>query len=80
MELEGTFRIHVKVCCCCTKLIQLFFRLTQSDLEFYNDQQFKKVYLKIPRNTVIAINKRQIDRNDLYKLSIYYQLTPESEI
>ena len=80
MELEGTFRIHVKVCCCCTKLLQLFFRLTPSELEFYKDQQFKNVYLKIPRNTVIAINKRQIDRNDLYKLSIYYQLTPESEI
>ncbi len=34
----------------------------------------------IPRDKVIAINKRQIDRNDVFKFSIYYQLSDDSKI
>ena len=35
--------------------------------------------MEIPREHVIAINKRQIDKNDVFKFSIYYQ-NPNEDI
>ena len=71
--LEGNFRHLVKYFCCCTKLINLHFVLSKNDLLFYLDESQKKLYLSIPKNSVIAINKRQIDKKDIFMLSIYYQ-------
>ena len=71
--LEGNFRHLVKYFCCCTKLINLYFVLSKNDLLFYLDESQKKLYLSIPKNSVIAINKRQIDKKDIFMLSIYYQ-------
>jgi hypothetical protein len=71
--LEGNFRHLVKYFCCCTKLINLHFILSKNDLLFYLDESQKKLYLSIPKNSVIAINKRQIDKKDIFMLSIYYQ-------
>ena len=71
--LEGKFRHLVKYFCCCTKLINLHFVLSKNDLLFYLDESQKKLYLSIPKNSVIAINKRQIDKKDIFMLSIYYQ-------
>ena len=69
--LEGKFRHLVKYFCCCSKLIYLNFVLTKNDLLFYLDEFQKKLYLSIPTKSVIAINKRQIDKKDIFILSIY---------
>ena len=37
------------------------------------------MFLEIPREHVIAINKRQIDKYDVFKFSIYYQ-NPKEDI
>ena len=79
-ELEGHFRYTINYCCCCTKLIELQFLLTKNFLIFYSDKEKKKLFLKIPRTSVIAINKRQIDKNDVFKFSIYYQNPGDEEI
>ncbi len=71
--LEGNFRHLVKYFCCCTKLINLHFVLSKNDLLFYLDEFQKKLYLSIPKKSVIAINKRQIDKKDIFMISIYYQ-------
>ena len=71
--LEGKFRHLVKYFCCCSKLIDIYFVLTKNDLLFYLDEFQKKLYLSIPKKSVIAINKRQIDKKDIFMISIYYQ-------
>ena len=78
-EKEGKFRYYIKNCCCCTKMIILYFKLTSEKLLFYEDEQKEKLYLEIPREHVIAINKRQIDKHDAFKFSIYYQ-NPNEDI
>ena len=82
IELEGTFKYITKRCfCCCNKVINLNFMLTAEKLIFEdNDKIPKKIFLEIPRSHVIAINKRQIDKNDLFKFSIYYQAPNEDII
>ena len=78
-EKEGKFSYYIKNCCCCTKMIILYFKLTSEKLLFYEDEQKEKLYLEIPREHVIAINKRQIDKHDAFKFSIYYQ-NPNEDI
>ena len=79
-EKEGKFRYYIKRCCCCQKMIVLNFKLTSDKLLFYEDEDnTKKFFLEIPREHVIAINKRQIDKNDVFKFSIYYQ-NPNEDI
>ena len=81
IELEGQFRYITKRCfCCCNKIINLNFMLTADKLIFEDDDKIpKEIFLEIPRSHVIAINKRQIDKNDLFKFSIYYQ-NPKEDI
>ena len=78
-EKEGKFRYYIKRCCCCQKMIDLNFKLTSDKLLFYEDEDNTKLFLEIPREHVIAINKRQIDKNDVFKFSIYYQ-NPNEDI
>ena len=78
-EKEGKFRYYIKRCCCCQKMIVLNFKLTSDKLLFYEDEDNTKLFLEIPREHVIAINKRQIDKNDVFKFSIYYQ-NPNEDI
>ena len=78
-NLTGEFKYHIRKCCCCRKLIDLFFLLTSEKLLFYEDKERKKLFLEIPREHVIAINKRQIDKYDVFKFSIYYQ-NPKEDI
>ena len=81
IELEGQFRYITKRCFCCNKIINLNFMLTAEKLIFEDDDKIpKKIFLEIPRSHVIAINKRQIDKNDLFKFSIYYQAPNEDII
>ena len=82
IELEGQFRYITKRCfCCCNKIINLNFMLTADKLIFEDDDKIpKEIFLEIPRSHVIAINKRQIDKNDLFKFSIYYQNPGNEEI
>ena len=79
IEKEGKFRYFIKRCCCCEKMIVLHFVLTSDKLLFYEDENKIKLFLEIPREHVIAINKRQIDKHDVFKFSIYYQ-NPNEEI
>ena len=76
---EGKFRYLRKNFFCCSKLIEIFFVLTKDDLLFFEDEKKQILFLKIPRNEVIAINKRQIDRTDVFKFSIHYQRTGEKK-
>ena len=46
--------------------------MTSSQLLFYYDKDYKRLFMSIPRDSVIAINKRQLDRTDVYKFSIFY--------
>ena len=79
IELEGKFRYTYNCCyCCCEKTLVLLFRLTPEKLIFHEDSK-KKLFLEIPRSHVIAINKRQIDKHDIFKFSIYYQ-NPNEDI
>ena len=80
IEMQGTFRYITKRClCCCQKTLTILFNLTKDKLIFY-EQPKKKLFLEIPRSEVIAINKRQIDKNDIFKFSIYYQRPNEDII
>ena len=65
------FRYHKKTCCC-SKLINLYFAMTSSHLLFYYDKEYRRLFLTIAREAVIAINKRQLDRRDVFKFSIFY--------
>jgi len=75
---EANFKYTQKRCCC-KKLIDLYFVLTKEKLFFYKDKEKKKLFLEINRDHVIAINKRQIDKYDVNKFSIYWQ-RPDEEI
>ena len=79
IEKEGNFRYFIKRCCCCEKMIVLHFVLTSDKLLFYEDENKIKLFLEIPREHVIAINKRQIDKHDVFKFSIYCQ-NPNEDI
>ena len=79
IELKGKFRYVYNRCyCCCEKTLILLFQLTPEKLIFYEEPK-KKLFLEIPRSHVIAINKRQIDKHDIFKFSIYYQ-NPNEDI
>ena len=78
IEKEGTLKYTQKKCCC-NKLIDLYFVLTKEKLLFYKDKEKNKLFLEINRDHVIAINKRQIDKYDVNKFSIYWQ-RPDEEI
>ena len=49
--------------------------MTSSHLEFYYDEDYKRLFTSIARDSVIAINKRQLDRTDVYKFSIFITIT-----
>ena len=57
----------------------LDFILTKEKLLFYKDVKRTNLFLQIPRENVIAINKRQIDKHDIFKFSIYWQ-NPNEDI
>ena len=78
IEKEGTLKYTQKKCCC-NKLIDLYFVLTKEKLLFYKDKEKNKLFLEINRDHVIAINKRQIDKYDVNKFSIYWQ-SPDEDI
>ena len=79
-ELKGKFRYISNRClCCCEKITTLLFDLTPEKLIFQEEKN-NKIFLEIPRSQVIAINKRQIDKNDIFKFSIYYQKPNEDII
>ena len=79
IELQGKFRYMYNRCyCCCEKTLIILMQLTPEKLIFYEEPK-KKLFLEIPRSHVIAINKRQIDKHDIFKFSIYYQ-NPNEDI
>jgi len=80
IEYEDHVKYSQKYFFCCNKLIRLDVVLTKTDLLLYSNEQKTKLFKKIPKQNIIAINKRQIDKNDVFKFSIYYQLKNETKI
>ena len=78
IELEGNFQINKKTCFFCNKMVNLYFVLTKDNLIFYKDKNKTKIYRKINRNLVLAINRRLRREKDANKLSIYYLEDPKS--
>ena len=78
--IEANFRHLIKYCFCCSKLIPLYFVLTKDNLIFYTNQDKKKIFLLIPKKSVLAINKRQINKYDVFMISIYYEIEKEKII
>jgi hypothetical protein len=78
--IEADFRHLIKYCCCCSKLIHLYFVLTKDNLIFYTNQDKKQIFKLIPRKSVLAINKRQINKYDVFMISIYYEIEKEKII
>ena len=60
-------------CICCSKYINLYFSLSQTHLLFYKDKSKQHLFISILRNSVVQINKHQVNKNDLFSFSIYYQ-------
>lgn len=58
---------------CCTKLITLYLNADESYLTLYHDKEYKNIFLRINTSDIVAIGKRQIDRHDVYKFSIFYR-------
>jgi len=80
IEYEDHVKYSQKYFFCCSKLIRLEVVLTKTDLCLYSNEKKTKLFKKIPKQCIIAINKRQIDKNDVFKFSIYYQLNNEKKI
>ena len=54
--------------------------MTETDLSFFTDQNKKKIFLSIPKETIIQINKHQSTRHDIFCFSIFYQLPNKDSI
>lgn len=57
----------------CRSLVQIFMKLSKDSLILAYDQQFKNVYLYIKFENILCVNKNQIDKYDVNKLSIHYK-------
>ena len=68
------------LCICCYKYIHLYFCLNQTHLLFYKDKAKQHLFISILRNSVVQINKHQVNKNDLFSFSIYYQDTKMCKI
>ena len=79
-EIEGKFMVKKKCCFFCEKMVDIYFILTKENLEFYYNKEKTKEYTKIPRNLILAINRRWRKENDKNKLSIFYLQNAESPI
>ena len=69
------YKINCYLCVCCYKYIHLYFCLNQTHLLFYKDKAKQHLFVSILRNSVVQINKHQVNKNDLFSFSIYYQDT-----
>jgi hypothetical protein len=47
-------------------------QLIENSLSFYWDKEMLKAFLTIPWEKIICVNKRQIEKQDLYTFSIHY--------
>lgn len=70
--IENKFRYTKTNCCCCSKLIDIYLIYDHTNLTIYTDQNRSKILVQIPKDDIVCINKRQIDKNDVYKFSIHY--------
>lgn len=48
--------------------------LSKTSLTLYTDEIKHIVFLQIPRESIVAINKRQINRYDVFKFSLHYKI------
>ena len=71
-ELEGKFMVNKKYCFFCEKSVDIYFRLTKDNLEFYKNEEKNIIYKIIPRELVLGINRRWRKEKDKNFLSIYY--------
>lgn len=73
VDVEGSFRYDMKNCFCCKKQVILYMELNKTSLTLFSDEIKHIVFLRIPRQSIVAINKRQIDRYDVFKFSLHYK-------
>ena len=74
------YKSNCCLCNCCAKYIHLYFCLSPTHLLFYKDKAKQRLFISILRNSVVQINKHQINKNDLFSFSIYYQNTKMCKI
>ena len=74
-SLDGKVTITRSKFLCCSEIISLLLQCTKDSITLYHLPNKKNIFLKIPSMNIISINKRQIDKNDLHKFSIFYYNT-----
>ena len=69
--ISGFFRYTKTNFFCCSKLVNINLFITEKRFKLEYDEP-KREFLNIPREKIIAINKRQLTKEDVFKISIYY--------
>jgi hypothetical protein len=71
--LTGVFQFYYTYLFFCTKLDFIFMSTDEEFFKLTYDPEFSKIFLKIKIRNIIAINKRQIYKEDLFAFSVYYK-------
>ena len=74
-SLDGKVTITRNKYLCCSEIISLQLQCTKDNITLYYLPNKKNIFIRIPSSNIVAINKRQIDKNDLHKFSIFYYNT-----
>ena len=72
-SFSGKFKTYIKRFLCCDKQIELFLLSDKNILNFYKDLEHKNIYLSIPMDDIISVNKHQINIIDIATFSIFYK-------
>lgn len=71
-KIFAVFQITIRRYFCCSKLIEIYMLLSREHLILYYDENMTKEFLRLNLSDVISINKRQLNREDINKFSIFY--------
>ena len=69
--ISGLFRYTKTNFFCCSKLVNINLFITKKRFILKFDES-KKEFLNISRDKIISINKRQLTKEDVFKISIHY--------
>lgn len=64
--------------CCCENTSKLYLNMSEDNVRFIDENN--NIFFDIPKNEIIAINKRQINKHDIFKFSIFHQKKGEEKI
>ena len=71
IRVSGIFRYTKTNFFCCSKLVNINLFITKKRFILKFDES-KKEFLNISRDKIISINKRQLTKEDVFKISIHY--------